>query len=437
MAEWTVDAENYYKIATTGKRVNSTDPFAKAVEVRKELIGSGGQGIAFLGNIIYSELSDDAYACEWVNKQTHEILGRVPLTKDAYSKAREKAAEELKEKSVTRIKDEVRAHWKENSLLPDQEVVVRISYLDGEIDHRDKRLGYLVGLTHDNLVYHFAHGATKNKLPFLIMERMDGSLEPRETKNRSPKYHLHVLESTVRALDECKARSIVHRDIKPDNIFYKKNGTFPHIKLADFGIMNPVELEKTCKTKTGTTIGTCYYLSPEQADDSSTSGWEGDQLSLAATLYVLMTNKNPVGLPPRNGNEFGHEMRQILNTAYDREAVRLGSVAQVKDIKIEGIEQILARMFQAQSNKRYTDYADLLADIKRAQKEKLPTHTSPTLVETAFKPGTYSNHFTYKKQRMIRNLALAGTGIAAAAFGAYKLGYLQQAIEFITKQISN
>ncbi|MEM3154887.1 MAG: protein kinase [Candidatus Woesearchaeota archaeon] len=385
--------------------------------------------------MIYSELPDEAYAQEWVNKRTHEILGRVPLNKDAYCKARSKAFEEINEKSVTRIKEEVRAHWKENHLLPGQEVVVRISYLDGEIDYRDKRLDYLVGLTHDNLVYHFAHGATKSKLPYLVMERMDGSLDPKETKNRSPKYHLHVMESTVRALDECKARYIVHRDIKPDNIFYRKNGNLPHIKLADFGIMNPVELEKTRKTKTGTTIGTCYYLSPEQVADSTHSGWEGDQLSLAATWYVLMTNKNPVGLPPRNGKEFDHEIFQILSKAYKRESVLLGSIAQFKDIRIEGIEQILARMFQADKAKRYQDYADLLEDIKRVQKGRLPTNTSSNLVETAFRPGPYSNHFTYRKQRLIRHLALAGAGIAVAAFAAYKLGYLRPVTEYITNKL--
>jgi serine/threonine protein kinase len=437
MAEWTVDAENYYKIATTGKRVNSTDPFAKAVEVRKECMGAGGQGIAFLGNVIYSELSDEAWAKLLIDKRTHEILGRVPLTKESYDGARVKAITDVKNKSSTRIKDEVRTQWKENNLLPDQEVVVRISYLDGEIDHRDKRIDYLVGMYHENLVYNFSHGLTQKKLPFLIMERMSGSLDPKETRNKSPKYHLHVMESTVLGLDELKARSIVHRDIKPDNIFYRKNGNMPHVKLADFGIMNPVELEKTRNTKTGTTIGTLYYLSPEQVKDSHHTSWKGDQLSLAAAWYVMMTNKNPVGLAPKDGKEFDHELFQILSRAIERKEIRLESPVYVKDIKLEGIEQILSKMLQGDANKRYDDYTTLLADIKRVQKEKLPTHTSPTLVETAFKPGTYSNHFTYKKQRMIRNLALAGTGLAAAAFGAYKLGYLQQAIEFIAKQISN
>jgi serine/threonine protein kinase len=437
MADWTVEAENYYKIATAGKRVNSTDPFAKAVEVRKECIGAGGQGIAFLGNLIYSDLSDEAWAKQLIDKRTHELLGRVPLTKDAYDAARSKANDEVKAKSATRVKDEVKSHWKENKLLPDQEVVVRISYLDGEIDYRDKRMDYIVGMHHENLVTHFAHGLTQRKLPFLIMEKMDGSLDPKETRNKSPKYHLHVMESTVKGLDELKSRSIVHRDIKPDNIFYRKNGNMPHIKLADFGIMNPLELEKTRKTKTGTTIGTLYYLSPEQVKDSHHTSWKGDQLSLGAAWYVLLTNKNPVGLPPISGKEFDHELFDILKKAHDRNEVRLQSFVTSRDIRLEGIEQILSRMLQGDAAKRYGCYTELLSDIKRVQNEKLPAHTSPTLVETAFKPSEHSNHFTYRKQRLIRNLALAGTGVAATVFGAYKLGYLQPVVEFINRQIGN
>ncbi|MEM3154888.1 MAG: hypothetical protein QW165_04985 [Candidatus Woesearchaeota archaeon] len=49
MAEWNSEAENYYKLVTSNKRLNATDPFAKGIEIRKECIGGGGQGIVFFG----------------------------------------------------------------------------------------------------------------------------------------------------------------------------------------------------------------------------------------------------------------------------------------------------------------------------------------------------------------------------------------------------
>jgi hypothetical protein len=149
----------------------------------------------------------------------------------------------------------------------------------------------------------------------------------------------------------------------------------------------------------------------------------------------MLTNKNPVGLAPKDGKEFDHEIFQILSRAFDRNEVRLESPVYTKDIRLEGIERILSRMLQGDADKRYDDYTALLADVKRVQKGKLPTRASPELVGTAFKPAEYSNYFTYAKQRMVRNFFMAGTGVAAAAFTAYKLGYLRPVLEFITSKI--
>jgi serine/threonine protein kinase len=433
-SEWTPEAENYYKLLTTGGMLNSTHPVAKAIEVKKEALGSGGQAAAFVGHLIWKELPEAGYASLWISKRAHEILGRNPLKKPEYMQAYKQATQECKEKSSNRIAEEVKAFFKENHLLPDQEVAVRISYLDSEIDYRDPRLAYMVGLYHDNLVYHIAHGETRGKLPFLLMERMDDSLDPKETKERSLRYHLHIMKSTARAADEIKARSIVHRDIKPDNIFYRKNGTFPEIKIADFGVMNPIELEKTRrKTRTGTCIGTPYYLSPEQVLDAAHAPWQTDQLALGATWYHLLTGLNPLGIEESKRKP---ELFEILSEARNRDQVRLKSVAGEKNIQLEGIERILARTLQANHEQRYKNYESLLQDIARVEKGKLPLNSSPDMVPTAFKPGEYSNYFANRSKRIFWRTVMAAGGISAIVAAAYKLGYTAPIVEWITNAVS-
>ena len=98
-----------------------------------------------------------------------------------------------------------------------------------------------------------------------------------------------IAKDMCSALELCKKHGIVHRDIKPQNIFVSPNGDY---KLGDFGIAKTVE-----KTTGGTKIGTYKYMAPEVYNNQP-YGTSADIYSLGLVLYWLLNNRRMPFLPP-------------------------------------------------------------------------------------------------------------------------------------------
>lgn len=127
---------------------------------------------------------------------------------------------------------------------------------------------------------------------FLVMELIEGLDAKELVEQRGVIPGKEVLElaiCTASALKEAHKKGIVHRDIKPDNIMVTNEGD---IKLADLGIAKQLG-DDYGTTMAGTTIGTPFYIAPEQAMDSSTVDERCDIYSLGATMYHLLTGSVP------------------------------------------------------------------------------------------------------------------------------------------------
>jgi Protein kinase domain len=147
---------------------------------------------------------------------------------------------------------------------------------------------------HPNVVTVYDFGITDNARGYLVMERLNGATL-RETLRRdgrlAPSRTLHVMRGVCQAVDAAHRRQLVHRDLKPVNIFLT-NEEVP--KVLDFGIAKFVRLalDSTALTATGAVVGTLGYMSPEQVRGGAPHpSW--DLWALAVVAYEMLASGRP------------------------------------------------------------------------------------------------------------------------------------------------
>lgn len=134
---------------------------------------------------------------------------------------------------------------------------------------------------------------------YYVMEFLDGRSLRKEMMYRggrlSPREYLPILEQVASALDYAHGKRIVHRDVKPDNIFLMPDGT---VKLTDFGIARLMEdLDGANLTRSGAILGTLAYSAPEQLDNAKRVDHKADIFSLGTVTYEALA-----GMPPFQGH---------------------------------------------------------------------------------------------------------------------------------------
>ena len=122
------------------------------------------------------------------------------------------------------------------------------------------------------------------------MEYLQEGLSERIKKNRviPPPEALHIMLQVADALFYAHGKGYIHRDIKPDNIMFRQDRT---PVILDFGIARAVD-SKTKLTRTGMSVGTPQYMSPEQCNAEALDG-RSDIYSLGVVLFEMLTGKPP------------------------------------------------------------------------------------------------------------------------------------------------
>ena len=146
-----------------------------------------------------------------------------------------------------------------------------------------------------HVVHTLDHGVTSENVPYIVMELLDGhdlGAQLQLTPVLPPREVAGIISQAAKALARAHAVGIVHRDIKPDNIFLcDADGGDVFVKLLDFGIAKSTQTLGT-GTRTGSIIGTPSYMSPEQIIgakiDHRTDIW-----SLGAVAFEALTGKKP------------------------------------------------------------------------------------------------------------------------------------------------
>ena len=124
----------------------------------------------------------------------------------------------------------------------------------------------------------------------MLMEFVDGiTLDERLKSGKLPVGQaLDYIMQVLSALEFAHGRGVIHRDIKPANMMLTPAGA---VKLMDFGIAKAANDHKL--TMTGFTMGSLYYMSPEQIQGSTTLDARADLYSLGISLYELVTGRRP------------------------------------------------------------------------------------------------------------------------------------------------
>jgi len=155
-----------------------------------------------------------------------------------------------------------------------------------------------VRIGHPSIVRVFDYGQSDDGSPYMVMERLHGeSLADRLERDRSLPVAeaVEVVTAVLEALDAAHQREILHRDMKPENIFMAREGDVVRPKILDFGVSKFLgdDAERVCMTRTGALIGTPAYMSPEQARGETAIDLRSDVWAMGVILYELLTGRLP------------------------------------------------------------------------------------------------------------------------------------------------
>jgi serine/threonine-protein kinase len=200
--------------------------------------------------------------------------------------------------------------------------------------------------------------------PYLVMEYLDGQdlqqILHREGGRLSVPRAVHFTIQTLRALQTAHQAGIIHRDMKPSNVFViNKDGEPDFVKLVDFGISkvrtdDPEGKQQNANlTKTNSALGTPLYMSPEQARSPRDVDARTDIYSTGAIIYELLSGRTPY---TSDTGEFTEILFKIFTT--DPEPLR-----NLRPEVPEGLAAVIHRALTRDLNTRFAsanDFAEAL-----------------------------------------------------------------------------
>jgi len=223
--------------------------------------------------------------------------------------------------------------------------------------------------------------AEHNGQPFIAMEWIDGrTLRDRIFEGRlSIEDTLHLGIEIADALDAAHRAGVVHRDIKPGNIFVTARG---HAKLLDFGLAKmesstapeesvlPTQTADARLTSPGVSLGTVDYMSPEQACGAALDA-RSDLFSFGVVLYEMAT-----GIRPFTGATSAQVFHEILGKEAPRASRKNGEVP-------AELDHLIAKALEKDLTLRCQSAAEMLSELKRIRRDRDSSRSQVATAATA------------------------------------------------------
>jgi serine/threonine protein kinase len=181
-------------------------------------------------------------------------------------------------------------------------------------------------LTHENIIGFYDYGEQEGR-SFLVMEYFDGEslgAAIRGWRTGDLRNQLLIARQIAQGLAYVHSKGIIHRDVKPDNIWIDSTGK---VKIIDFGVAKTDEFSIT---GAGFTLGTPYYMAPEQVRGDKPTVLV-DIYSFGVLLFELVT-----GIRPFEGQTVNEIFDQVLHQALDLEPLKKAKIPDAVSDLIHG-----------------------------------------------------------------------------------------------------
>ncbi len=209
-------------------------------------------------------------------------------------------------------------------------------------------------LGHENIVKVF-DVSVSDKLQYIVMEYIDGITLKEYIEQRGEpltyKETIHFITQVLKALQHAHDKGIVHRDVKPQNIMLREDGT---LKMMDFGIARLARSES--HTVSDQAIGSVHYISPEQAKGESTDP-RADIYSVGIMMYEMLSGR----LPFESDNAVAIAVAQISDQAVPLQQVNRSVPA--------GLAEITAKAMAKDPRQRYQSALEMLRDVDEFKRD--------------------------------------------------------------------
>ncbi|WP_437614492.1 serine/threonine-protein kinase [Sorangium sp. So ce834] len=193
-------------------------------------------------------------------------------------------------------------------------------------------------------------GTLENGAPYMVMDHLEGKDLAAVLAESGPlavPLAVDLVLQACEALAEAHAQGIVHRDVKPSNLFLTRNADgSPCVKVLDFGISKMSHAEDHALTRVGGVLGSPLYMSPEQLRSASDVDGRADIYSLGVVLFQLLTGRTPF---------VAHELAQLVYLVTQGEPQRPRALR--PDLP-EPLEQVILTAIARDRDRRFPTAAD-------------------------------------------------------------------------------